>query len=812
MSLMFSLGRISLQRIAMAMLLLAATATLAFGAGERVLHNFIGPRSGDVAIGNEVFDAAGDVYGMTLTGGTSGFGTVYQLSPQANGSWKETVIHNFAGGSDGSFYLGEYSGLSLYSFSRLRIDSAGTLYGVTPTGGAYGLGVLFKLQKDSIGNWTETILYAFGNTGDGVYPGSFAFDRSGNVLGVTNKGGTNNVGVIYQLTPAAQGSWTESILYTFTSALDGAYPTGLTMDSAGNLFGVASQGGFDGCVGQDLNLVGCGTVFELTPGSAASWSFTTVHLLTVPEGNCPLGDPVVDSAGNVYGSTYYLNGYGNGIVFEVSPGANGAWTFSTVYAFAGGPDGGNLYTSLVLGKDGHFYGTSSRGGLYQNGEIFDLIPSKGLAWKKSALFSFNYSDGQGAGPNQPVLDGAGDLYVSTGAGASSVLKLTPSSSGAWSSQRLYSFRLGDEGYTTIGTLIGDSAGNLFGTTQSGGLKHSGAVFELSPLPGGGWVSRTIYSFAGGTDGEFPSSGMKFDASGNLYGTTRYGGTVGCTKRCGTVFELSPGAHGAWIEKVLYRFTGGADGDGPSSSLVMDSAGSLYGATTAGGNLSYCWYVPNEAGCGVIYKLTPDSGHWHETVLYAFHGVDGAFPAQDLALDQAGNLYGAAAHGVSGLPGYGLVFELSPSASGPWHETILYSFSASAERLMPNGLFLAANGTLYGTASNYRHGGVVFTLTPGSGSTWNYQLLYGNSKFMPVSPVVEDSSGNLYGSTTTTVYELIPTGQSWTQSTLHTFPGFANDVSTPLGLTLDPAGHLYGVAQDGGALYIGGGVFQIDTTP
>jgi uncharacterized repeat protein (TIGR03803 family) len=231
------------------------------------------------------------------------------------------------------------------------------------------------------------------------------------------------------------------------------------------------------------------------------------------------------------------------------------------------------------------------------------------------------------------------------------------SGGSGSENALYSFASGGDPKLPYAGLVFDKAGNLYGTTEFGGTKTQGTVFEITPNANGTWTESVIYDFTGGADGGQPYASLVFDAAGNLYGTTGFGGSTNCNLGCGTVFELTLGSSG-WTETALYTFTGGSDGRQPSSRILLDAAGNLYGTTLLGGNVgSVC-----SAGCGTVFKLTPGSSGWTETVLYAFQGAaDGASPYASLVFDPTGNLYGTASAG--GSSGDGAIFKLTPGSSG-----------------------------------------------------------------------------------------------------------------------------------------------------
>ena len=269
-----------------------------------------------------------------------------------------------------------------------------------------------------------------------------------------------------------------------------------------------------------------------------------------------------------------------------------------------------------------------------------LVTSTWAATHEQVLHSFNQNGTDGFYPSAGLIfDAAGNLYGTTPAGGSgcvpyfgcgTVFELTPTAYVGWTERVLYSFCVGncDDGSQPFAGLIFDAAGNLYGTTHRGGGFNLGTVFKLSPNGNGGWTETVLHSFSYGTDGIYPSAGLIFDATGNLYGTTTEGGTgSGCgNDGCGTVFELSPNGNGGWTETVLYSFcsqTNCTDGATPVAGLILDAVGNLYGTTNAGGNFfSNCPYL-----CGTVFKLSPNgNGGWTETVLHSFGSfADGASP-------------------------------------------------------------------------------------------------------------------------------------------------------------------------------------------
>ena len=347
----------------------------------------------------------------------------------------------------------------------------------------------------------------------------------------------------------------------------------------------------------------------------------------------------------------------------------------------------------------------------------------------------------------------------------------------------------------------DGGGNLYGTAYDGGT-GAGTVYKLTHH-GSGWTLDVLSSFAGG--GANPYAGVIFGPNGTLYGTTSKSSADGGN---GTVFNLSPLPSVCktslcdWSEDVLYGFTGAPhDGYGPGPGDVsFDQAGNIYGVTYSGGN-----------GYGVVYQLTPAGGSWTENVLHLFAYGDGAYPYSRMILDNAGNVYGTTWGG--GATADGTVFELTPSGSG-WTSTVLYSFQSASDGGNPYaGVIFDSSGNLYGATSSggTGGGGTVFKLTPSNGS-WTYSVIYsfaGTNDCGPQNSLVMDAAGNLYGTTYCdgadslgNVFKLTASGEGWSYTSLHDFSG-GNDGEIPFcSVAFDSSGNIYGTTVTGGTQGVG----------
>ena len=343
-------------------------------------------------------DGAGNIYGTTVLGGDFGSGTVFRLSPTSNG-WVHTVLYSFTGGADG----GEpYKGVTL--------DREGNLYGTAVTGGSGscegGCGVVYKLTKtNSGGTWAQTVIHAFTGGDDGSGPGArVTVDRSGNVYGMTPTGGAYGLGTIYKIHQVQGGTWTLKVIHAFTGGADGATGSaGRMILRNGHLYGAATSGG----------TYGSGVVFELTPRGVGEWDFRTIYSFKgQPDGSFPYGALLFDSLGNIYGTTYYGGANNIGAVYKLFPRAIGEWKENLLYSFQGGADGNSPISNLVFGGAGNLFGTTSEGGL-GSGTIFKLSPVGGGQWIEGVVHLFEGPPDGAFAYNGMVVDRFGNFYGAT---------------------------------------------------------------------------------------------------------------------------------------------------------------------------------------------------------------------------------------------------------------------------------------------------------------------------------------------------------------------------------------------------------------
>jgi uncharacterized repeat protein (TIGR03803 family) len=584
---------------------------------ETVLYSFSGGADGANPYAGVIWDPSGNLYGTALYGGvttcTYGCGVVYKLSPTG----QQTVLYSFSSQNHGAGWPyagvirdsagnlygtasggGEKNGGEVYEISAagtysvlysffinggpavpkggLVRDSSGNLYGTTEQYNLTGLGAVYKLEAGG----HIKLLYTFPGSGDNTNMGSMnagvILDSQGNLYGTTPYGGTQ--GMAYKLS----SSGAETTLYNFTPAPGGTIAfAGVTRDAAGNLYGATQKGGASNA----------GVVYRVnTAGQEkALYNFTNGV-----DGGSPEWTPVVDTQGNVYGTT--LGGgsapgaAGFGVVYKIDLSGQE----SVLHTFTGGADGG-YPNFLTIDAAGNLYGTAWYGA--NGGGVLYEIDASG---QQSILYSFT-GGADGGNPGSPILGSAGNIYgVTAGGGAYGlgvIFKVDPSGQ----ETVLYSFPGGPEGAGPEGIVM-DSAGNLYGATAAGGgavdEAGSGVVFELTA----GGAYNVLYVFTGGADGGMPFAGVIRDSVGNLYGTTNGGGITTCTAGgglgCGVVYKVDP----AGQETVLHAFTGGADGNSPNSGLVADSSGNLYGTTPWGGKGGFSNVFAS--GGGVVFKVAP----------------------------------------------------------------------------------------------------------------------------------------------------------------------------------------------------------------
>ena len=391
--------------------------------------------------------------------------------PSAGQAVKLEVLHNFGSANDGNVPSGP-----------LLLDMIGNLYGATGGGpGEYGNGLIFRLTPRANGTWTETILHEFTADSDGAYPqGALLLNGAGNLFGTVGGYGSYAMGGVFELTHGSSG-WSNAVLYS-----DGA-GAGLVSDNRGSLYGDIGPGLYE-----------LGAIGELSSGSSGRMY---TDLYNYCETYCPDGvsqpaAPIWDSKGNLWGVTTFggitnspcISEEGCGVIFAMTPKGDGTWSYHVIHRFAASIyDGQRPYGSLVMDSAGNFYGSTWLGGRYNNGTIFKFSHASGK-WKETILYDFPNCHVGCQADGTLAMDGAGNLYGTADGGMNScdglacgvVFKLAPQTNGTWRYRMLYNFNITSGGVSPFYGVILDSRGNLYGVTSSFGKYGGGTAFEIMP--------------------------------------------------------------------------------------------------------------------------------------------------------------------------------------------------------------------------------------------------------------------------------------------------------------------------------------------
>ncbi len=413
--------RTRLPLVAMTAALLSATwagtgTPAAIASGPfRLLYGFTGETGGEYPSTELVFDATGSLFGTTVLGGTWNTGTVFELKNSPN-SWRHSVLHHFTGGTDGG-----------QPYGGVTVGQHGELFGTTVIGGTGGscpedgCGLVYQLTKGKRG-WHETVIHDFAGA-DGSGPGAgVTMDENGDLFGMTPTGGAYGFGVIYELAPDDVGGWTFSVVHDFTGGDDGAGGSAgrLLIDGAGHLFGVATAGG----------RYGQGTMFEVVPANGnrnladarpGTWALSVHYAFRgEPDAGFPYGALRRDASGNFYGTTYYDGANDLGSVYELTP-TSGEWIERVLYSFEGGSDGSRSVSNVLFDRSGNLYGTTSEGGdsNCSCGTIFELMPQPDGSWSEATVHRFAGGFQDGASDyNGLVADAQGRMFGATVHGGS----------------------------------------------------------------------------------------------------------------------------------------------------------------------------------------------------------------------------------------------------------------------------------------------------------------------------------------------------------------------------------------------------------
>jgi len=707
---------------------------------QTVLQAFSGGSSGALPQ-PPILDTNGAIYGALYLGGPTQKGQIYRATPPAapGGAWTTTVLYSFGGAADGEGPSG-----------RLVFDSSGALYGVTRFGGVNKAGVVYRLKPDATrSSWTYEKLWDL-ETPDGKGGSAMAsdpvFDRAG-ALNIGMAATRTGAGAVIRLARPAAGTtaWTRQFLYRFTGATDGAQPGPVVLGLDGAVFGMTKTGG-----------AGFGQVFRIQPPQPGqtAWTKSALHdFQGGDDGGWPAGGLLLDTGGALYGATSRMTTSGKGVVFRLSPpvSVGGAWSKTSLATFTRGDADG--LDSLTFDAGGYLNLAATNGGAAGRGAVYTvMIPPYGIAnTTKTTLYSFT-GGLPGAVPDQtPVFGPDGALYGTTqqgGGGGNGVpecgmaYRLAPPAAGetAWTKTDLAYFSPRPWPCVPLSSMTFGDNGVLYGYSVIGGTYSQGTFFKLTPTDNY-WNISTLFKFAGGSTGSWPTSRPLLDASGAVFGIAD-GGASGK----GLLFKLTPGS--PWTQAVIHNFGGAGDGAYPTGDLIFDTFGAIYGLTMGGGS----------ADKGTVYRLVPPpggSGVWTSEILFSFSGPDGWEPRGRLAFDVHGSLLGVTR--IGGAYNQGLVYKLTPPGPGQtrWTQTVLYNFRGNIDGANPEaGVIIGRNRFLYGTTTTGGGAGcgTAYRLVPPDATNpqWRRLLLHsftcGADGKYPSPALVSATHGELYGVT------------------------------------------------------------------
>jgi uncharacterized repeat protein (TIGR03803 family) len=632
-----------------------------------------------------VFDGSGDLFGATSAGGSQNDGTVFEILAGSNS------IDTLASFNQ---VLGEPGG-------GVTLDGAGDIFGVTFNGGVGGWGTVFEVLK---GSGEATTVASFDQANGQGPQGELVMDSHGNLFGAASTGGANNEGTVYEI---ASGSNAIQTIASFNNAQsDGEGPSNITLDGNGNLYGTAEYGGING--------LQQGTLYEIAAGTN---TITVLAAFNDPSGYAiPVAAPIMDKAGNLYGTTTYGGTGGWGTVYELAKGSNSITTLASFNLLNGQDPQG-----LTMDKNGNLYGSASNGGPGSIdsrgaglGTLFELAHGSNSITVLYAL--------AGPGANQPdgiqVVDN-GNLYgLSDAGGSSNQGAIYEVPAGTNTVATLASFTATQDGsvYPDAGLVLG-ADGNLYGATKAGGTYGDGTVFDFDPATN---TITTIASF-NGANGSAPSGGIALDTGGDIFGTASQGGSgIG-----GTIWEIAAGTN---TIAVLASFDAY---DEPTGAIAMDSLGDIYGSTFQGGANNIGEIFELAHGSSAITTLASFSDPYPED------DFNGSYSG--VVMDQQGDLFGTI---NSSYNTDGTVFEL---AKGSNTISTLISFNVVNGANPVSPLVVDAAGNIFGTVPQLglNIGGGVFEIPQGT-NTITTLANFGIFPYSSPTGLTIDAHGNLYG--------------------------------------------------------------------
>ncbi len=633
----------------------------------------------------------------------------------------------------------------------LTIHAQNVLIGLTSNGSIDGKGTAFSIKTNGT---AFSVMKGFSDWGNSAN-GSLFKNDDGNFYGMTSRGGTNNAGTIFMMTPSGK----VTMLWQFNYNNDGAYPDGeLIKGPDGYLYGLTSAGGLNSY----------GTIFKIS----TSGNFSVIkHLGLSADGSSPHGHLTLASDGNFYGITYGGGSFSGGTVFKLTPGG----VYSVIHQIDRTTEGGNAYGSLTEGKDGNLYAITYGGGTYNYGTIFKITKAGVLTVLKH--LNGNSDGGSSESDLTEAKDGSfyGTCYGGGQFGSGTIFKITKA--GAYTVVRNFSAAT-DGGYPYSG-LMQDTDDNFYGITRSGGSKSGGTIYKLTTAG----VYTVIHPIDYYNEGNTSSSVLVKADDGSFYAMTSLGGTFDC----GIIFKTTA----VGVFTLINTFNGAVLGNTPYSSFVKGKDSAYYCTTSTGGAYGY----------GSIVKICGGT----TTALFSFNkSVHGAYPKGDLLLASDGNFYGMTSSG--GTSGAGTIFKITPAGAF----TLLHNLNGSTDGASPTGgLIQAKDGLLYGmtVGGGSNNAGTIFKISL-SGSSFSVikNFVFATDGGAPGGSLIQASDSNFYGMTTNSgrIFELTKAG---VYTNLHTFNS-STDGYNPMGSLIQGGdGSLYGTCSDGG-LNSAGTIFKM----
>jgi uncharacterized repeat protein (TIGR03803 family) len=699
------------------------------------------------------------LWGMTPKGGQYGGGTIFKTDSSGN---NQSVEYNFVVQNEGANP----------QYTQLTQASDGKLYGMTTNGGTNNKGVLF--QYDPATSICAKKLDFVGTTNGANPSGSLIQASDGKLYGMTTSGGANNKGVLFQYDPATSICVKK---LDFAGATNGANPSGyLIQASDGKLYGMTNYGGANGA----------GVLFQYDP--ATSTYTKKLDFAGITNGSYPSGSLIQASDGKLYGMT--KNGGVNnfGVLFQYDPVAS---TYTKKLDFAGTTNGEYPWGSLIQASDGKLYGMTTSGGANNKGVLFQFDPGTSICTKKIDFTGTT----NGANPNGSLLQASdGKLYGMTTYGGTNnkgvLFQFDPATSTFTSK---LDFAGSTNGNTPWGSLMQASDGKLYGMTTYGGANGVGVLFQYDHITS---TYTKKLDFSGAINGQNPYGQLIQANDGKLYGMTNIGGinNIGC------LFEYDP-SNSTYTKK--FDFSDTLNGSNPYSSLIQANDGKLYGMTYVGGTYNL----------GVLFQYDPITSIYIKK--FDFSGAtNGANPQGSLIQANDGKLYGMTTYG--GANGVGVLFQYDPTTST---YTKKLDFSGATNGSYPNGSLLqASNGELYGMvfSGGTNNLGVLFQYDPATSTyTKKFDFAGATNGANPLSDLMQASDGQLYGMTYQggvnnmgVLFQFDPTTYIYTKK--NDFNGSTNG-STPWGSLMQASnGKLYGMNYGGGTNNMGV-LFQYDPT-